>query len=113
MYPSDKSYIKTNDWTQGKTDEFTYDEAKYEYSFQEEFQSMLFYYETYEYGELTERSVLSYGELGQKSNCMILELLEVCVVLVRVQFATCYKSFLKMRRLQPCEQRFERKNRFI
>ena len=72
VYPSDKSYIKTNDWTQGKTDEFTYDEAKYEYSFQEEFQSMLFYYETYEYGELTERSVLSYGELGQKSNCMIL-----------------------------------------
>lgn len=72
VYPSDKSYIKTSDWAQGETDEFLYDEANYEYSLQDEFQSMLFYYETYEYGEMTERSILSYGELDKKNNQMLL-----------------------------------------
>lgn len=67
VYPSEKSYIKTYDWNIGETEEIIYNEAKYEYSLQNDFQSMLFYYETYEFGELTERTILSYGELEKYS----------------------------------------------
>lgn len=73
MYPSEKSYIKTNgDNTIGETEELKYIESMYEYSLQDEFQSMLFYYETYEYGELIERRILSYGDLEKYSDAFLL-----------------------------------------
>lgn len=72
VYPSEKSYIKTNEWKTGETEELNYHEAKYEYSLQNEFQSMLFYYESYEYGELTERSILSYGDLEKYNDTLLL-----------------------------------------
>ena len=73
FYPSEKSYLKTRgDSSLGETEELSYIEHKYEYSLQDEFQSMLFYYETYEYGELTERSILSWGELGKYSDVLML-----------------------------------------
>ena len=72
VYPSKKSYLKTNEWETGETEELNYHEAKYEYSLQNEFQSMLFYYESYEYGELTERSILSYGNLEKYNDTLLL-----------------------------------------
>ena len=72
VYPSEKSYIKATDWKNGETDELTYNEANYEYSLQDNFQSMLFYYETYEYGELTERKILAHGGLEKYSDILLL-----------------------------------------
>ena len=73
IYPSEKSYIKTDgDNTIGETEELKYIESMYEYSLQDEFQSMLFYYETYEYGELIERRILSYGDLEKYSDAFLL-----------------------------------------
>lgn len=72
VYPSNKSYIKTSNWTTGKTEVQDFAEAKYKYSLQDEFQSMLFYYESYEYGELVERSILSYGEVDKYSDTLLL-----------------------------------------
>ena len=73
MYPSEKSYIKTNGkCTNSETEELKYIESKYEYSLQDEFQSMLFYYETYEYGELIQRRILSYGDLEKNSDAFLL-----------------------------------------
>ena len=72
VYPSEKSYIRTNDWKNGETEEIIFNEAEYEYSLQDEFQSMLIYFETYEYGELTERSIKSYGDLEKYSDDLLL-----------------------------------------
>ncbi len=72
VYPSEKSYIKTTEWKNGETEEYTYNEASYEFSLQDEFKSMLLYYETYEYGELTERNILSYGDLENLSDQLLL-----------------------------------------
>lgn len=72
VYPSNKSYIKTSNWTTGKPEVQDFAEAKYKYSLQDEFQSMLFYYESYEYGELVERSILSYGEVEKYSDTLLL-----------------------------------------
>lgn len=72
VYPSNQSYIKTSDWTTGEPEIHGFCEANYKYSLQDEFQSMLFYYENYEYGELVERSILSYGEIEKYSNTFLL-----------------------------------------
>lgn len=72
VYPSNKSYIKTTDWEIGETDEYNYNEAKFEYSLQNNFKSILLYYENYEYGKLTERNILSYGELEEYTNIFLL-----------------------------------------
>lgn len=72
VYPSNESYLKTTQWKNGETEEVVYNEAKYEYSLQDEFRSMLFYYEVYQYGELAERKILSYEELEKLSDVLLL-----------------------------------------
>lgn len=61
--PSAKSWIK------GEPEGSIEQEASmdYETSLQNEIQSRLFYYEIYQYGELTERKVLAYGKLEGES----------------------------------------------
>lgn len=68
--PTQKSWIKTADWETGETEDATYTEAEYGYVVQNDINSMLLYCEVYKYGELMERSVLSYGNLYEKNSTM-------------------------------------------
>ena len=66
--PTQKSWLKTADWKTGETEGATYSEAEYSYALQDDINSMLLYCETYEYGELIERRVLSYGNTDEKNS---------------------------------------------
>ena len=68
--PTQKSWFKTADWETGETEDATYTEAEYSYVLQDDINSMLLYCEVYEYGELLERSVLSYGNIYEKNSTM-------------------------------------------
>ena len=70
VYPSNNSWIKTEEWETSESEDAIYHGAGYKYSLQEEFQSMLLYYETYEYGELTERKIFSYGNIEKYNDVL-------------------------------------------
>ena len=70
VYPSNNSWIKTEEWETSESEDAFYHGAEYQYSLQEEFQSMLLYYETYEYGELTERKIFSYGNIEKYNDVL-------------------------------------------
>lgn len=60
------SSIKTNDWKIVDREESSFHETKFDYELKEDIQSGLIYYELYEYGTLTQRSILSYGNIKEK-----------------------------------------------
>ena len=68
--PTQKSWLKTADWETGETEDATFSEAEYSYVLQDDINSMLLYSEVYEYGELLERRVLSYGNTDEKNSSM-------------------------------------------
>ena len=73
--PTDKSWMQeiAYEYTAYEEKAFSELELEFESVFQKEMQSRLFYYEVYEYGELTERQLLSYGNINdaQKSTMKI------------------------------------------
>lgn len=68
--PTQKSWLKTADRETGETEDATFSEAEYRYALQDDINSMLLYSEVYEYGELLERRVLSYGNTDEKNGSM-------------------------------------------
>ena len=68
--PTQKSWLKTADWETGETEDAIFSEAEYSYVLQDDINSILLYSEVYGYGELLERSVLSYGNTDEKNSSM-------------------------------------------
>ncbi len=66
--PSSKSWMRNTWWyAEGAMDDVSM-ESEYEFFLQDEIKSRLLYYEMYHYGELTDRHILTYGNLGEDRN---------------------------------------------
>ena len=63
VYPSEKSYLKTNDWEHSENKEWTIIETEFPYSVQENMKSYAVYCEIYEYGEVVKTEVLGAAEI--------------------------------------------------
>lgn len=65
--PTNKSWMQeiASEYTADEEKGFSELELEFESVFQNDMQSRLFYYEVYEYGELTERQFLSYGNINE------------------------------------------------
>lgn len=69
--PNTKSWLrhKSGSWDlYADEDGAIHELDEFEYTIQKDIQSRLIYYEIYEYGELSERRIMSYGDFGENRN---------------------------------------------
>lgn len=69
--PNTKSWLrhKSDSWDlYADEDGAIHELDEFEYTIQKDIQSRLIYYEIYEYGELSERRIMSYGDFGENRN---------------------------------------------
>lgn len=63
--PTDKSWMRTKAWDESTYENGWFSELEFEYALQEDIQSRLLYYEIYHYGNLSERHIVLYGDVGE------------------------------------------------
>lgn len=61
--PTAKSWIKIGEWYEEQNEEYDVLETECEFALQDNIKSRLFYYEVYEYGQLTNRKIMTYEDL--------------------------------------------------
>ena len=72
--PTTKSWMREVMFDAGANANGGFYKLEYEFVLQDDIKSRVIYYEIYEYGELTERHIASYGELSEEDNSLKLRM---------------------------------------